>query len=211
MSIKERTYATTGDRIRRARLNASLTQQAVADTIGASNRTISNYELGYCLPDRYTADKIAAALNVEYAELFKDGVRCGLSTHHPGCNSRKHVPSTITTRTNNNISSPHAPSSSGENLSGHNLVRRLFTNLLNLIELFGCEIQLSDVATIKFNSDNNYASPNNICQFLSDYIAIKAVSDRQLINKDDLVKLCTTLINKYSMKGQQDEISLRNI
>ena len=60
--------ATIGDRIRRARTAADLTQQQVADVSGLSRSSVANVEVGRQLPPVDTLAAVAAFLKTTVAE-----------------------------------------------------------------------------------------------------------------------------------------------
>ena len=57
------------DRIKQARLNMKMSQDDLADAIGASRVTISKYENGHFLPSVTALQRIAAALGTTPAAL----------------------------------------------------------------------------------------------------------------------------------------------
>ena len=57
------------DNIKQARLNLKMSQDDLADAIGASRVTISKYENGHFLPSVTALQKIAVALNTTPAAL----------------------------------------------------------------------------------------------------------------------------------------------
>ena len=54
----------TGERIRKARNTAGMTQQQLADAIGKTKSAIANYEKGDRTPDKATIADIAVALGI---------------------------------------------------------------------------------------------------------------------------------------------------
>lgn len=63
-----------GDRIRDARKAAGLTQRQLAEKIGVSNTSISNWEKGLSRPDPDTIQYLCWALNVEPNFFFMESV-----------------------------------------------------------------------------------------------------------------------------------------
>ena len=61
----------TGERIRKARKTAGMTQQQLADAIGKTKSAIANYEKGDRTPDKATIADIAVALGI-LPESLKD-------------------------------------------------------------------------------------------------------------------------------------------
>lgn len=59
-----------GERIKNARLSKNLTQQDVADGIGVSLTTVSNWELDHSKPRGANRTKIAAILGVDESFFF---------------------------------------------------------------------------------------------------------------------------------------------
>ena len=53
-----------GDRLKQARLNAKMTQQELAERIGAKANSVSNWEKGVSRPDIEQVSQICAILNV---------------------------------------------------------------------------------------------------------------------------------------------------
>ena len=58
--------------LKKARLNADLTQVEVANKVGISERAYQNYESGIRVPNAYIAQRIAKAVNSKVEELFKE-------------------------------------------------------------------------------------------------------------------------------------------
>ena len=58
--------------LKKARLNADLTQVEVANKVGISERAYQNYESGIRVPNAYVAQRIAKAVNSKVEELFKE-------------------------------------------------------------------------------------------------------------------------------------------
>ena len=73
--------AAIGSYIARKRKEKNLTQEQLAEHIGASNKTISKWENGKCMPDYSILQKLCDALHVTLPELMdgedaaEDGVR----------------------------------------------------------------------------------------------------------------------------------------
>jgi DNA-binding XRE family transcriptional regulator len=63
--------ALTGERIRRARLRAALTQAQLAERIGMSRHAILRFESGRTLPKISDLERIARAVGMELGELLK--------------------------------------------------------------------------------------------------------------------------------------------
>lgn len=61
----------TGQKIKRLRLAAGYTQQAVADAVGVTVRTIISWEQGARVPGGDKIAKLAKALGVSADELLK--------------------------------------------------------------------------------------------------------------------------------------------
>jgi transcriptional regulator with XRE-family HTH domain len=59
-----------GQRVKRVRLAAGITQERLADSVGVTIETISNIERGVYGPSFDTLEKLAAALNTPVHELF---------------------------------------------------------------------------------------------------------------------------------------------
>jgi transcriptional regulator with XRE-family HTH domain len=59
-----------GQRVKRVRLAAGVTQERLADSVGVTIETISNIERGVYGPSFDTLEKLAAALNTPVHELF---------------------------------------------------------------------------------------------------------------------------------------------
>ncbi len=60
---------TTGDRIRRARMEGGLSQKELAERLGVSSPTVGQWESGRRNPKDETLQRIAAALGVDVYEL----------------------------------------------------------------------------------------------------------------------------------------------
>lgn len=63
---------TTGELIKRARQNAKITQKDLAEKVGVSYQMIQAWENNRRNPKAETLKKIAAALNVQWFELYSD-------------------------------------------------------------------------------------------------------------------------------------------
>lgn len=63
------------DRIKEARLKSGLTQEQLADMIGAAKSTVTGYEKGNRIPPAATVGLIADATNVDANFLYQDEVR----------------------------------------------------------------------------------------------------------------------------------------
>ena len=62
----------TGQKIKRLRLAAGYTQQAVADAVGVAVRTIISWEQGARVPGGDKIAKLAKALGVSADDLLKE-------------------------------------------------------------------------------------------------------------------------------------------
>ena len=60
----------TGNYIAQKRRALNLTQEQLANTLGVSNKTISKWENGKCMPDYSIVQKLCEALNITVAELM---------------------------------------------------------------------------------------------------------------------------------------------
>ena len=65
-------YITLHDNMKRARLNAGLTQTQVAEKVGITARQYQRYESGRSAPYIYDLPKICEALGVSYEWLFSE-------------------------------------------------------------------------------------------------------------------------------------------
>lgn len=65
-------YLTLHENMKRARLNANLTQAQVAEKVGITARQYQRYESGASAPYIYDLPKICEALGVSYEWLFGD-------------------------------------------------------------------------------------------------------------------------------------------
>ena len=65
--------ATIGDRVRKRRLDLTLTQKEVADIIRVNEMTIVNWELNHCQPLRRNIPKIIDFLGYVPQDLFPAG------------------------------------------------------------------------------------------------------------------------------------------
>ena len=59
------------ENFKKARTDAGLTQQQVADSLGLDRTTIAQYERGFSEPHFKNIPKICELLNVSLEELFK--------------------------------------------------------------------------------------------------------------------------------------------
>lgn len=64
-----------GEFITRKRKEKNMTQEQLAETIGVSNKTVSKWERGICMPDYGTVEKLCQALDTTLAELLDGKVR----------------------------------------------------------------------------------------------------------------------------------------
>ncbi len=71
---------TLGGRLKKARLEAGLGQQGVADLLGVHIQCISNWENGRSRPRRLTIEEIEAAV-----AAAQDARRCRARTFRPAC------------------------------------------------------------------------------------------------------------------------------
>ena len=60
------------ENFRNARLEANLTQQQVADTLGLDRSAVAHYEMGDSMPNARNLQKICDLLSVKFNDLFKD-------------------------------------------------------------------------------------------------------------------------------------------
>ncbi|WP_368284793.1 helix-turn-helix domain-containing protein, partial [Enorma massiliensis] len=65
----------TADTIRTLREQQGLTQRALAEAVGVTDKAVSNWESGRGLPDISLIESLAAALGVSVAELLTGDVR----------------------------------------------------------------------------------------------------------------------------------------
>lgn len=82
---------TTGEKIRRARIEKGWTQKQLGEFCKIAEPTIRRYELGKLKPKKETLEKIAAPLGIYYLDLYgddegaeilsyvKEGIRLGLN------------------------------------------------------------------------------------------------------------------------------------
>lgn len=61
-----------GERLKKVRKLKGMSQQEVADQLGVTQQTIAQYERAESTPKLETIKKIAAALEVQYTDLFDD-------------------------------------------------------------------------------------------------------------------------------------------
>ncbi len=76
-------HAATGNYIAQKRRTLNLTQEQLAEVLGVSNKTISKWENGRCMPDYSIIQKLCEALHITLAELMngKDDVRNNINIH----------------------------------------------------------------------------------------------------------------------------------
>ena len=69
----------TGNYIAKKRRALNLTQEQLAETVGVSNKTVSKWENGRCMPDYGIIEKLCETLNVTLTELMdgKDAAETG--------------------------------------------------------------------------------------------------------------------------------------
>lgn len=60
------------ENFRNARLEANLTQQQVADTLGLDRSAVAHYEMGDSMPNARNLQKICDLLSAKFNDLFKD-------------------------------------------------------------------------------------------------------------------------------------------
>ncbi len=72
-----------GSYMAQKRRGLNLTQEQLAETLGVSNKTISKWENGRCMPDYSVIQKLCDALHVTLPELMagKDAAEDAASTH----------------------------------------------------------------------------------------------------------------------------------
>ena len=68
--------------ITRKRKEKNMTQEQLAETIGVSNKTVSKWERGICLPDYSTVEKLCQALDTTLAELLSGEEKSIPSSDH---------------------------------------------------------------------------------------------------------------------------------
>ncbi len=75
--------ATIGNYIAQKRRALNLTQEQLAETLGVSNKTISKWENGRCMPDYSIIQKLCEALHVTLAELMdgEDAAQSSVRTY----------------------------------------------------------------------------------------------------------------------------------
>ena len=61
---------TTGRFISRKRKSKNLTQEQLAEILGVSNKTISKWETGKCMPDYAIVKNLCETLEITVAELM---------------------------------------------------------------------------------------------------------------------------------------------
>ena len=62
--------AAIGSYIAKKRREKNLTQEQLAETLGVSNKTISKWENGKCMPDYSTIEQLCKELSVTLSELM---------------------------------------------------------------------------------------------------------------------------------------------
>ena len=60
------------ENFRKARTQANLTQQQIADVLGLDRTAIAHYEMGDSMPSLKNINKICRLLNVSVEELIKE-------------------------------------------------------------------------------------------------------------------------------------------
>jgi DNA-binding XRE family transcriptional regulator len=76
--------ARLGGQVRKRRKSAGLTVQELADAAGLSRRMVTQIELGQANPSLVTVDKLAHALDTDFASLTRDSPAEPLAVHEPG-------------------------------------------------------------------------------------------------------------------------------
>lgn len=62
--------AAIGEFITRKRKEKNMTQEQLAERIGVSNKTVSKWERGNCMPDYSTVERLCRALDITLGELL---------------------------------------------------------------------------------------------------------------------------------------------
>ena len=70
MEAKKMNQLTTGKFISRKRKEKNLTQEQLAEKLGVSNKTISKWETGKCMPDYAVVKSLCEELEITIAELM---------------------------------------------------------------------------------------------------------------------------------------------
>ena len=67
-------YKAIGKRIKIARIKADMTQEMLAEKLGVSNKSISRWETGKCLPDISLLEPLSIELGITVNELIKGDI-----------------------------------------------------------------------------------------------------------------------------------------
>lgn len=70
--------------LRKARVEAGLSQQEMADNIGIGKSTLAKWELGFANPQHNLVEKAASAINVDPADFFDSGSVTAYEGNLPG-------------------------------------------------------------------------------------------------------------------------------
>lgn len=70
MEVKKMNQLTTGKFILKKRKEKNLTQEQLAEKLGVSNKTISKWETGKCMPDYSVIKNLCEELEITIAELM---------------------------------------------------------------------------------------------------------------------------------------------
>lgn len=70
--------------LRKARVEAGLSQQEMADNIGIGKSTLAKWELGFANPQHNLVEKAAAAINVDPSDFFDSGSVTAYEGNLPG-------------------------------------------------------------------------------------------------------------------------------
>ena len=70
MEVDRMNQLTTGKFLARKRKEKNLTQEQLAEKIGVSNKTISKWETGKCMPDYAVVKSLCEELEITVAELM---------------------------------------------------------------------------------------------------------------------------------------------
>ena len=76
----------TGSFIARKRKEKNLTQAALAERFGVSNKTVSKWETGKCMPDYSVIELLCKKLEITVADCCRNAYRC---LYNCTCISRK--------------------------------------------------------------------------------------------------------------------------
>ena len=199
-------FISTGQSIRSARRKLNMTQAELAKLAHVSKSTISNYELGYSLPDKYTGVALANALKTNYSEMFKaalpneHNIRIGMKYDRkkPGNIGMKYHREKLEDNRLAEDSRISTPRCLCTNIHPTINTKEMYMLLFKVIELFGCKIEISDTPTISFNNTKCMISPEKISQYLQDYILVKKLIDSDLVKEDQITLLFNNLIDKYT-------------